>query len=143
MSYEDLMTDSEPDRIIMYGDWVTAVILDVIYGENEDLESDLAAHFEIDSTDYLGDPNEPFYQGSLFTRIITRKSDGRKFGYSFWAAKGHDGFECEPEPNGDANGLEKEWIDDDSYCPIWVWLPVAPFTITGYKVVEPVGGSDE
>lgn len=136
MSIQDLVTDIEPDRIIMYGDWAQEVILDILYDENPDLEEAFHADFEIVGDKFMGDPKEDFYQGVTFITVIRRKADGRLFGYEHWqpVAKNAD---YDLQENGDENGIEQEYIDSEHWCPIWVWLPVKEFRITGYGIVKP------
>lgn len=137
MSYEDLKTVIETDRIIMYGDWAEGVIFDVLYGENADLESDFHEHFEIvnEPSYVMADPDEDFYQGVSFMSIIKRKSDGRLFGYEYWQPVAKHDSDAIVEENGDELGLQPEYVDEDHYCPIYVWRPIEPFTITGYRLV--------
>lgn len=141
MSYDNLITDSEPDRVITYGDWSEGIIFDVLYGEDADLEADFLAKFDIWPTAYLSDPKEDFYQGATFTRVIQRKADHRLFGYTYWNPIGKHSGDNLVEPNGDEHGLEHEWIDDDHYVPIYVWLPVETFMTMGYRIaaVSPEG----
>lgn len=82
----------------------------------------------------LGDPDEEFYQGVTFIQLIRRKSDGQLFGFEYFEMFA-DGSEW--EPNGDEHGYEIEPPDnhdwDNDYFPsVYVFLPVRPFTVTGY-----------
>lgn len=139
MSYEDLKTVVEPDRIIMYGDWVAGVIYDVLYGADEDLEAEFLSQFEIVGR-FMGNPKEHFYQGIDWVMVIRRKSDGRLFGYTYWRPVAKHSDDAYLEENGEEFGLQPPY-EEDNYCPIYVWLPVEEFTITGYKIIKPEGVS--
>lgn len=80
----------------------------------------------LEGAPYMGDPQEGWYQGVTFTSVIRRKSDGELFGYNWWEPISKHG---EPyfEGNGDDFGLGYE---------DYVFLPVKPFTITGYEVLK-------
>lgn len=71
-----------------------------------------------------------FSRGSIdCMRVIQRKSDGQCYGYSYeYSAK----YGESDAPNGSEHGIK----NPNAY----VWLPVKPFTITGYKFVN---GEDE
>lgn len=136
MSYEDMKTVVEPERIITYGDWVEGIIYDVLYGEDPDLEAEFLALFEIVGDKFMGDPDESFYQGIDWTTVIRRKSDQRLFGYTYWRPVAKHGDDAYLEENGEEFGLQPPY-DEDHYCPIYVWFPVEEFSITGYKIIKP------
>lgn len=111
-------------------------MLDAIYGEiwsDSDFKTEFYENFEIAGT-YLAD--EDFYQGLNKTTVIVRNSDGKAFGYSWWddiSKHGESYVEC----NGDERGFETEYTEDyETIASYWVWLPVEPFNITGYSVIE-------
>lgn len=90
----------------------------------------------VENLNTLGNPEEDFYQGITFITLIRRKSDGQLFGYEYFDMFS-DGAEC--EPNGDENGYEFETPDNhdwenDYYPAVYVFLPVRPFTVTGYTI---------
>ena len=72
--------------------------------------------FELVAESALANPREDFYQGFAAMRVIRRKSDGQLFGHEYWETASK--YE---EPIDD--------LDDG----IVEFLPVEPFTITGYK----------
>lgn len=88
--------------------------------------------FELLGTQFLGDPQEDFYQGQTYTIVYKRKSDGALFGFRYWHGGGKHG-EAWIEPNGDEFGIG--W--DDPRGSAYVFLPVREFQITGYETVAP------
>lgn len=134
---------NELDRVIMCGeDWVKELIHDVAWSETRNIEL-FETDFEVVSGHHMADPKESFYQGVEFMSLIRRKSDGRLFGYPRWEPVAKHAEAPDVEPNGDDHGLESTWNDDyTDYVtgPFWVWLPVEPFTITGYRI-RPTGGA--
>lgn len=72
------------------------------------------------------DPNEDYYQGINVMAVIRRKSDGALFGFPYWTpiAKHAD-----PYIEGNGDKFDRDWDD-------YVFVPVEPFTITGYKTKE-------
>lgn len=82
------------------------------------------AEFEVVGNRILADPDETWYQGVSFVAVIQRKRDGALFGYNYWEDISKHG-EAFVEPNG----YDYEEVDDD----MAVWLPVEPFTVTGYQ----------
>lgn len=123
------MTESiinEPDRVVLTGEWASEVLYDVTYSGTENLEK-FNEQFETVHGDFPANPDEDYYQGMLFMSLIRRKSDGRLFGYERWEMLAKYDDAPQAEPNGWDYGFE---TDDDVY----VWLPVEPFTITGYKI---------
>jgi hypothetical protein len=141
MSTENTFVN-EPDRVIIYDELATGVIHDVLYGEIPEVEETFAEQFEIVKPrgHFLADPTESFYQGIEVMAVIKRKSDGRLFGYQYWTPVSKHG-EAMVESNGDQNGLKFDVPDgfnwDEDYFPMpYVWLPIEPFTITGYKITE-------
>ena len=130
---------NEPDRVIMNGEWAGEVIYDVTYSGTPHIE-EFEAEFEIVPGYHMADPAESFYQGVEFMALIRRRSDGRLFGYPYWKPVAKYA-ECDDVgPNGDDHDLEPTWTDDtyEEYAdgPFYVWLPVEPFTITGYAIAK-------
>lgn len=109
----------------------TDIIYDSLdYAESPKVDVDeFKAAFEVvEPTRKLweADPKEDYYQGISVMTVIRRKSDGQLFGYKYWkpiAKHGEDYL----EPNGDDHGFD---FGD------YVFLPVEPFTITGYAHKE-------
>jgi len=130
-STEPLFTN-EPDCVILRGQLALDVIhgapwLDPEYGTPGYAE--FLVDFEMDDTDYLVDGD--FYKGTDFWRIITRRTDGRQFGFMYcwtrlrgWDSPGNDSLEAESNPNGADFGL-----DEGDY----VFRPVAPATIPTFS----------
>lgn len=138
------MTDqivNETDRVILRGGLGEAVVMDVTWSETPNIEQ-FQELFATDSTDYPVDGD--YYQGLTLWRIITRLSDGRKFGFKFWDSPGNDGMEADHSANGEEHGIEYEYDEDNDYEIIggaaYVFLPVVPSTIPTFKFE---GESDE
>jgi len=129
------LIEDQGDRVILRGDLGEAVMLDITCSETDGIDA-FNELFELDSADYLGDPTDSFYQVITFTRIIRRRSDGKKFGYTYWSSPGNDSMETTYEQDLEALGIEVE--HDDDWNPIgglpYVFLPVEPFTRIGYAV---------
>lgn len=136
---------NEADRVIIYDDLANNVIHDMLdFGDVEQATTDaFKEQFELvkpKQGHWHADPEEDYYQGIDVMVVIRRKADGRLFGFSYWTAISKH---AEPyfEPNGDQHGLEFEppadfdW--DNGYFPHpFVFVPVEPFTITGYAPVK-------
>lgn len=130
---------NEPDRVIIYDDFALGVIHDVLFDEFE-AEKLFAEQFDIirPRGHFMADPDEDFYQGMAVMSVIKRKLDGRRFGFAYWTPVAKNG-EAFIEANGDDNGLKFEVGDgfnwDTDYFPkAYVWLPIEPFTVIGYKI---------
>lgn len=136
---------SEPNRLVVYDDLGSAAVNRwLAFGDDEYAEAakELLELFEVIEPHghFMADPNEDFYQGIEVMSVLKRKSDGRLFGYKYWTPISKHG-ESSVEPNGEDNGLEFEVPDgfnwnEDYYPSAYVWLPIEPFTITGYKITE-------
>lgn len=139
------MTDTEntfinkADRVILYDALGSEVIHDILWG-SDDYGAKFLEQFEVLEGRTVSDPNEDYYQGINLIRLIRRKADGRLFGFQYWEDISKHG-DAEIEANGDEHGLEFEppsdfdWVN--GYFPqAYVFLPVEPFTVTGYQVVE-------
>lgn len=131
---------NEPDYVLMVGEWATGVIFDVGV-DHYGMEEEYNLHFEAAGSKFMGDPDESFYDGVVFTTVIRRKADGKLFGYDYWRPVAPHG-DYDIEPNGfdfvDVHhpGLRAA---DDYDTEFYVWFPVETFTITGYKVNKPEG----
>ena len=90
----------------------------------EVLESFLAEFEQVRAPhgEFLGNPDEDFYQGHTYTTVYRRKSDGKLFGISYWQGGGKYG-----EPY-----YESEEIEEDVYG--YVLREVEPFYRLGYVV---------
>lgn len=134
----------EPDRIIMRGEWAHEVIYDVTYSGTENLPAFEEA-FEIVGTKFMADPGEDFYQGIEFMTVIRRKSDGRLFGYQRWEPVAKYAEAPEVESNGEEHGFEYEYDADYTEVlggEVFVWQPLEPFTITGYRITATTARHD-
>lgn len=139
MSTENTIVD-DGNRIIIYDELAESVI----HGYPEDADEgseEFAAAFEIVKSEqglHFANPTDSFYQGVQAMRVIRRKADSKLFGFDYWKpiAK-YDEFDL--SCNGDENGLEFDVPDgfdwnNDYYPRPFVFLPVEPFIITGYKI---------
>lgn len=78
-----------------------------------------------------------FYQGLNMITVISRKSDGKLFGYSWWDDISKHG-ESFVESNGDEFGLEcdTDALDfdwDADYVSYYVFEPVESYFITAFR----------
>ncbi len=80
----------------------------------------------------LSNPNETFSEELDLIRVIERLSDGQLFGFEYSEDISEYG-EAYVNPNGEEHGFDFEW-DDDYFPQVYVFLPVTPFTVTGYEV---------
>lgn len=128
---------NEPERVILRGELATDVISDVAWSETPSYEQ-FQELFEIVSGHHLGDPKENYYQGVTWTALIRRKSDGRLFGFAYWAPVAKHG-ETYYESNAEEHGIETEHDEDYNTIggDVYVFAPVRRFTITGYEIVNP------
>ncbi|MGG7510931.1 hypothetical protein [Plantibacter sp. YIM 135249] len=145
MSTENTFVN-ETDRVIVYDDLGESVIHDSLewaYEESEkERNASFLAEFEVvkGGRYWLANPDDDFYQGVDVIAVIKRRSDSRLFGFQYWTSISKH---AEPyiESNGDENGLEFDppagfdW-DNDYFPHPYVFLPVEPFTITGYKITK-------
>jgi len=124
----------EGDRVVLRGELGDNVVLDVTWSETPGI-AEFSAQFDIDAHEYLADDDT--YQGVNVLRIITRKSDGAKFGFKYWVP-GNEGWDTIYEPNGEECGIEYEF--DANYEVVggeaYVFLPVKPATIPTYAFTE-------
>lgn len=152
---------NETDRLILRGDLAEAVIsdasIDISRGPEHwyreapfEAVTALLADFEIlqpphgANGAFLADTD--FYQGVNAIRVLRRKSDCLLFGYKYWDTAGNDSWEADnsgngddhpganlPEPDMNAPGFD--W-DRDWPPQTFVFLPVEPYIITGYRFPE-------
>lgn len=147
----------EPDRVIMRGALgARAAEAFLGYSAREEGSKEFFAAFDYvegpgSSEWFLADPAEDFDGTVQAMTVIRRLSDGCLFGYTFRTSV-HGSERGTPQPNGDDHGLgytdpgdeaclrfedgePVRWQDpeaEDDPFEVWVWLPVQPFTITGY-----------
>lgn len=124
---------NEPDRVILYDDLGSDVAYDTLWS-HADCAAKFLEEFEVFSGKVMSDPTEDFYRGVNLMRIIRRKADGRLFGFPYWAEISKHGT-SQIEPNGYDHGFEFEW-NEDYYPSLYVFMPIEPFTITGYQISE-------
>lgn len=138
---------SEDSRVILYDELGETTIHGGLGYPYEPYQKDYEAAFEAlfevvkpAQELFFANPTDTFYQGVEAMCVIRRKADGNLFGFQYWKpiAK-YDEFEL--ECNGDEHGFEFDVPADfdweDGYYPSpYVFLPVEPFTITGYKFPE-------
>lgn len=129
------MIINEPDRVILRGELGSSVVMDVTWSQTPRIE-EFKDLFELDSTDYPVDGD--YYQGLSLWRIITRKPDGRKFGFKYWDSPGNDGMEADYSSNGEEHGIEYAY--DDNWEVIggeaWVFLPVVEDSIPTFRFAD-------
>lgn len=145
----------EEDRVIMRGGIGSSILLDVGMDDDPGMDKFNELFERVKgpgkSDNFLANPDEDWYQGIAVMAVIKRKSDGRLFGYEYWTPIAKYG-DAHYEANGGDHGFLSPW--DDAYTPVgfegeepvakhadgdeddptyvWVWLPVEPFTVTGY-----------
>lgn len=121
--------------IVLRGELGSTVLWDVGYpGETPEYDAFLS-EYEIDSEDYLGNPSEDHYQGTLFTRLIRRRVDGKVFGAHYWQNPGIDSIEGQ-DGDVDLEALGVVWDWEAEEPEPTVFLPVRKFLRVGYQVVE-------
>jgi hypothetical protein len=133
---------AEEDRVILRGELATDVLFGTAYSATPAFD-EFDALFEIVEGTHLAE--EDYYQGLRVMALIRRRADGRLFGYQYFDDISKDSKYTLQEPNGDEHGfewddaLEVELDEDgeaDDLNKVYVWLPVVPFTITGYRFGE-------
>lgn len=136
------------EYVILRGELGGDVVHDVAWSETPGIDA-FNEWFELDKTDYLGDPNDSFYQVITFTRIIKRRTDGRLFGYQYSKSPGNDGMEGDDDQDLEALserlGFDIEWTPDYDYVggQPYVFLPVEKFERIGYTVQQIEGDDDD
>lgn len=120
--------EDQDSRVITY-DELTGDIFNYKYNDEDEQSEELdkfLAEFEVvlpSRNSYLL-AEEVNFSGDSFECmvVIKRKSDGQLYGYKYYESVSNGAWDS---PNGKEYGI----TDPEAY----VWLPVAPFTITGYK----------
>lgn len=144
MSTENQVVD-KGDLVVIYDDLAGDVIHDMLgySGVSPTRVEAFKEAFEVvppKRGHWMADPDEDFYQGINVMAVIRRKADGKLFGFEYWTPIAKHA-EVHIEANGDEHGLEFDvpdgfdW-DNDYYPSAYVFQPVEPFTITGYKITE-------
>lgn len=119
----------EGTRVITY-DITDDIMIDDTSNSRDQEEMDrFLALFEVVKPQgyavHLGPRVDRYSNGDLdCMKVIKRKSDGALFGYRYSETHGEDYIDF----NGEQYGLGSK------YRPAYVWLPVKPFTITGYTL---------
>lgn len=149
----------EADRVIMRGNLGRDVVLDVTAMHQVGV-AELDAAFERVYGTARNDWHlaaEDYYQGVNVMAVIRRRSDSRLFGYQYWTSIAKNAT-AHVETNGDEHGFADQWdagapalafpgerpvrpedalvAGDDDPFEVYVWLPVEPFTITGYHFTQ-------
>ena len=133
---------AEENRVILRGELATDVLFAVAYGGTPGFD-EFNELFEIVKGTRLA--KEDYYQGITVMALIRRRSDGRLFGYERFDDISKHSKNSFHEANGDEHGfqydeaLEVETDADgetDDMNEVYVWLPVQPFTITGYRFLK-------
>lgn len=125
----------EADRVIMRGPLASSALYADLCDDTE-AETQFNEQFEFVKgkckDGFIAE--EDYYQGVNIMIVIRRKADGRLFGYQVWSPISKHG-EMYEESNGSDHGFE--WEDqqqyDDDLQSVYVWLPVEPFSIPGYR----------
>lgn len=93
----------------------------------QQIQDEFFEKYDFLGNEFIGDPDEDYYQGMTFASVIRRKSDRVLFVYHYWkpVAKYSDHY---VEPNGDEFGYPY------GGQPIWVFQEALPFVKTGYIV---------
>lgn len=126
---------NEPDLVILPFELATVIIYS-LFEEGTEYDEEFNELFTVEEEDFLGDPDDQFYQVITFTRIIRRKSDGKMFGCVFTDSPGND-MEIQWEQSLYELGLNKnpryENIDEEDVA----FLPVKTSTRIVYEVIKP------
>ena len=134
---ETYRTAAGVEFLVLRGELGGNVLWDIGYSGDQEGWDSFLEDFEVDSTDYLGDPSDSHYQGTTFTRLIKRRSDGAVFGASYWWNPGIDSIEGEAvgQPDLSAIGVSYDWEADEPE-PV-VFVPVKRFERIGYELDNP------
>lgn len=128
---------NEPDRVVVFGGLGDRILKGYTdHGFNEAPgEENFLELFDAVEEFHLSENQFHEYLDRMF--LIKRKEDGKLFGLSHWV----DISSNDPqfESNGSQFGVEintDDWTEEDwyDYPSPYVFLPVVPFTITGYKL---------
>lgn len=130
---------NEPERVILFGEVATDFLKDYIFfsdkTETDPAEKKLFELFELEEGFNMADDQVGArYPERMFT--LKRKSDGKVFGFQHPVDP--SGQYEDFDSNGDSNEVEVDtdnWTEEDwdEYPVPYVFLPVVPFTLTGYK----------
>lgn len=131
----------EGNRVILRGQLAE----DIIHGYFTFMEKDtpgyddFVAQFETPDEDFIATPADAWHNWGYYMRIIKRVSDGKLFGYPYNDTVHPHSQGAEFENNAEENGLTVEY--GDGYQDVvdgmpYVFLPVEPFTMTGYKLAS-------
>lgn len=97
------------------------------WSEREQAEADkFLAEFEFLGERFPGNPAEDYYQGMNFTTVWKRKSDQKKFGFTYWESIAKYGEKY----------IEPQEYDDENDEGIFVFKEVVPFVVQGYRVAD-------
>lgn len=128
----------KPDMVVLFGKLAMNVIRGYIsFSQDAPGTEEFLAEFEVPENFYLGDENESFNDYITRMHVIVRKSDGQMFGFKHWADTINQ--DVDYDSNAYQHDIEIDttgWTDEDwgsSYPSPFVFLPIVPFTITGYK----------
>lgn len=136
---------AEENRVILRGELATDVLFAVAYSGTPGFD-EFNELFEIVEGTRLA--KEDYYQGITVMALIRRRSDGRLFGYEHFVDISKNGKYSLHEANGDEHGFEYDETleadpgrhvapdDVDDLNEVYVWLPVQPFVITGYRFLK-------
>lgn len=129
----------EPERVILFGEVATDFLKGYIFFsdkvDTDPAEKKLFELFELEDEFHMADDQlGARFPERMFT--LKRKSDDKIFGFQHPVdvTGQYEDFDS----NSDANDVEvdtENWTEDDwdGYPVPYVFLPVVPFTITGYK----------
>jgi hypothetical protein len=129
----------EDDRVILRGAYFAGKVIRNVGFSGDEGWDEFCELFEIvEGPGGTWLAAEDYYQGLTAMALIRRKSDGRLFGYPYWDDISSHGSSYH-QANGYAHGFGDEWdevLSDADLQSVYVWLPVEPFTITGYRIPE-------
>lgn len=127
-------------KVVLFDDLGSEVIYGVLEPTSswsevpQEIINSFFEKFEIVKGKFPGNPEEDYYQGMDFTRVIRDKDSGNLYGYTYWEDISKHG-ESFLESNGDEFGYDFDW-DDDYYPSVYVFLPVREFSVKGFEVVK-------
>lgn len=128
------------NKVVLFDDLGSEIIHDVLEPTSswsevpQEIINSFFEKFEVVKGKFPGNPEEDYYQGMDFTRVIRDKESGNLYGYTYWEDISKHG-ESFLEPNGDEFGYDFDW-DDDYYPSVYVFLPVREFSVKGFEVVK-------
>lgn len=127
----------EDNKIVVYDELANTIIDNVSWGYDPELEELFLNEFEVIHGTHPATKSFGKYQAVM--SVIKRKSDGKLFGFEY--DYGPFGGENHIESNGEFYGYgfeppaDFDW-ENDHFPLAYVWLPIEPFTIIGYKVTK-------